>query len=294
MVFALLTAILWSASSIASARTAKLLGGARANLARLALASVLLALWLGLSHGFGWTAQGWWFVASGAIGLGLGDIALFSAYARLGARLPALFTHCLGAPLGAAIEWAWLGTPLHLDEALCIAVILGGVVLALAPDRHALRHDRGFLLGCVFGLLSACGLALSAVMSRQGFAAATAAGHPIGGVDASLLRNLGGLAVCALWFPLTRPVAERPTLRRLLPWLGFTALVGPTLGVVCYQMALAEEKVGVVQAVVALVPLLVIPLAWAIDGDKPRKRAWAGGALGVAGVAGMALIRHGG
>ena len=111
MDFALLTAALWSASSIASARTAKMLGGVRANCARLLLAVFLLGLGIWCWHGFSFPVQGWWFVLSGAIGLGLGDIALFSAYARLGARLPALFTHCLGAPLGAALEWLWLGTP---------------------------------------------------------------------------------------------------------------------------------------------------------------------------------------
>lgn len=291
MFFALLTAILWSGSSIASARTAKLLGGARANAARLLLAVGLLATWIGFWHGFSWQRADWWFAVSGVVGLGLGDIALFSAYARLGARLPALFTHCLGAPLGAALEWAWLGTPLHLGEAACIALILIGVVLALAPDRQALRHDRQFLIGCGFGVLSACGLAASAVLSRQGFAAGVAAGTPVGGIDAALVRNLGGLALCLLWLPLTTAVTPRPTARALLPWLGLTALIGPAIGVACYQLALAQEKVGVVQAIVALVPLLVIPLAWAVDGDRPRKRAWAGGALGVIGVAGMALVR---
>jgi drug/metabolite transporter (DMT)-like permease len=57
-------------------------------------------------------------------------------------------------------------------------------------------------------------------------------------------------------------------------------------------MALSEVKAGVVQAVVALVPLLVIPLVWVVDGERPRHRAWIGGLLGVAGVAGMALLRH--
>ena len=294
MLFAFLTALLWSASSIASARTAKMLGGPRANAARLILAVILLGSWIGVSHGFSWSHQAWWFVISGVIGLGLGDIALFSAYARLGARLPALFTHCLGVPLGAALEWVWLGTPLHAGEAACIVVILAGVALALTPDRHALRHDRAFLVGCGFGLMSACGLAVSAVLSRQGFAAATAAGAPITVLDAALMRNLGGLGLCLLWVPLlsrTASTIPRPPLKVVLPWLGFTALVGPAIGVVCYQLALAELKVGVVQAVVALVPLLVIPLAWLIDGDRPRKRAWAGGALGVAGVVGMALLR---
>jgi len=291
VLFAFLTALLWSASSIASARTAQLLGGPRANAARLCLAVVLLGSWVCFDHSCTWTPQAWWFFISGVIGLGLGDIALFSAYARLGARLPALFTHCLGVPLGAALEWAWLGTPLHASEAFFIAVILAGVAIALSPDRHALRHDRAFLYGCGFGLLSACGLAVSAVLSRQGFAAAASAGSPMTGLDAALIRNLGGLGLCVLWLPLMATPAVRPRWRVVLPWLGFTAVVGPAVGVVCYQMALAEIKVGVVQAVVALVPLLVMPLAWLVEGTRPPRRAWLGGAFGVAGVIGMALQR---
>ncbi len=291
MIFAILTALLWSVSTIASARTAKLLGAARANAARLAVAVVLLAGWIACTHGFTWQGAGWWFVASGVIGLGLGDIALFNAYARLGARLPALFTSCLAAPLGATLEWAWLGTPLHLAEVLFIVVIIAGVVLALTPDRHALRHDRAFLAGCGFGVLSACGLAVSAVISRHGFALAHVTGTPISGVDAALIRNVGGLALCVAWLPLTTAITPPPKARALLPWLALTALAGPAIGVTCYQLALAELKVGVAQSVIALVPLLVIPLAWAIDGDRPRKRVWAGVALGVSGVIGMVLTR---
>lgn len=292
MLAALLTALCWTASSIASARSAALLGGMVANRARLALASCLLALAL-LVVGYGrWTPEAWWFVLSGAIGLGLGDIALFLAYERLGARLPALLTHCFGAPLGACIEWWWLGNGLHTPEIVGIGLILLGITLALLrrDGPQGLRLD---LAGVGLGLLSAAGLATSAVVSRQGYAAAISAGTPLPWLDAALLRNLGGLAAMLAIIPLwawLRPEAPRTRpWRTAAPWLVMTAIVGPGVGVACLQWALSTTKAGVVQAIVALIPVLVIPLAWWIDGDRPTVRAVIGGIVAVGGVAVMAL-----
>jgi len=277
-------------SSVASARSAALLGGMTANRARLALASALLVLAVVAVGAGSWTAAAWWFVASGIIGLGAGDIALFLAYERLGARLPALMTHCLGAPLGAALEWIWLGNGLHLSEALGILAILLGVGLALAPRRgEVVMTFPGLLLG----VISATGLAVSAVVSRQGYAAAVATGAPMPWLDAALLRNLGGLALMLAVIPLwglLRPEPPQPRpWRQAAPWLGLTALVGPGIGVVCLQAALVTTKAGVVQAIVALVPLLVMPLTWWLEGDRPGPRAILGGLLAVAGVMVMAL-----
>ena len=292
MLAALLTALCWSASSIASARSASLLGGMVANRARLILASGFLALAV-LAVGPGlWGPTAWWFVLSGVIGLGLGDIALFLAYERLGARVPALLTHCFGAPLGACIEWWWLGNGLHLPEVVGIALILVGVAIALLrrDGAQGLRFD---LAGVGLGLLSAAGLAVSAVVSRQGYAAAIASGAPIPWLDAALLRNLGGLAAMAAVIPLWnwwRPEAPRVRpWKAAAPWLLLTALMGPGIGVACLQWALSSTKAGVVQAIVALVPVLVIPLVWWVDRERPHPRAVIGGLIAVGGVAVMAL-----
>lgn len=302
MFAALLTTLLWTCSSIASAQTARRLGGPTANRSRLMIAIVLLCIWAawdGLTGG----TMAWWFVLSGALGLGLGDWCLFCAYERLGARLPALFTHCLAAPLGALLEWAWLGNALTLHEALCMAIILLGVAVALAPDQRPPVADspRRFWVGCAFGVGSACGLALAAVTSRQGYAAAIAAGQPMPWVDAAFWRNSGGLAVMLAGIPVG--LAARHVTRRLVregsgrdwrgawPWLIATALAGPTIGVACYQLALSQAKAGVVQAVLALIPLLVIPLTWLVEGDRPTRRSLTGGALAVSGVVWLVLGR---
>jgi drug/metabolite transporter (DMT)-like permease len=146
----------------------------------------------------------------------------------------------------------------------------------------------------LFGVGSAIGMAGAAVLSRRGYGAD--ATFPW--LDASLWRNLGGLAVTsAIWVGMramrhaTGGAARPKNWRAAWPWLVGTSVLGPALGVACYQLALQHLQAGQVQAIVALVPVMVVPLAWWIDGDRPRPRSLIGGAVGVAGVIGMALTR---
>jgi len=150
-----LTTILFSLSVIFAARSARMLGGARANLARISIATVLLALW---AHGWGEGLHGAslpWFFLSGVIGFGLGDLALFGALPRIGPRLAILLTQCLAAPIAALAEWAWLGTRLQPADVACAGVILVGVAVALAPDRGLGVDRRTFWIGVLCGFGSA-------------------------------------------------------------------------------------------------------------------------------------------
>src|SRR6266478_3512476 len=127
---------LWGFCVVAANCAARLVGGPAANLSRLSLAFVLLAIW---AFGFGEGVQGSslrWFILSGCIGFGLGDIAAFEAMPRIGARLTSLSVTCLSAPMATVIEWAWLGTKLTRAQTFWGGVILLGVAVALAPKEH--------------------------------------------------------------------------------------------------------------------------------------------------------------
>jgi drug/metabolite transporter (DMT)-like permease len=300
MIAAFLTALCWSVSAMCSARTAGHLGGPAANRTRLFMATALMvavmAAWEGLTGLVLPSAATPWFVLSGAVGLGLGDICLFCAYNRLGPRLSAILTHCLATPLGALAEWWWLGNALTAGEIACIAVILGGVALALWPDRREASHDaapRRYVSGVIFGLGSAVGMAGAAVISRKGYHV-EADYHWL---DATVWRNAGGVAVtCLIWMAMRTvrqaqgTVSPRKDWRKAWPWLIGTAVLGPAVGVACYQLALQNLQAGQVQAVVALVPVMIIPMAWWLDGDRPSLRSVLGGIIGVTGVVWMALL----
>jgi drug/metabolite transporter (DMT)-like permease len=68
------------------------------------------------------------------------------------------------------------------------------------------------------------------------------------------------------------------------PWIVLNGLAGPTLGVACFQLALQSTKSGVVLPIVALTPLVVVPFARYLEGEKPTVRSLIGGLIAVAGV----------
>jgi drug/metabolite transporter (DMT)-like permease len=324
MVFAFVTTVLFSASAVLANRSIRHFGSAKANFLRLVLAAACLAA---IAHlrGHGWSGPAfWWFFLSGCIGFGLGDIALFFAYPRLGSRLTVLLTQCLAAPVAAAAEWAWLGNRVTWSEAAWGAVVLAGVAVALAPGKIDQVRRAVLVAGLIAGVVSAVGQGMGAVVSRKACDTSLAAGVPADGMTAAYQRILGGLLVTGaslLVLRMRKPGLDpasppqsgvvsgspgaaatppeaaslRPgLLARGWPWVVANALAGPVLGVSCFQWALATTKSGIVLPIVALTPIVVMPLAWLMEGDRPAKRGLFGAAVAVVGAAGLAITSHGG
>lgn len=304
MLAAFLTTILFSFSGVTAARSTRMLPSLEANFWRLLLATGFLGLYAHVwGAGVGGSALGW-FVVSGFIGFGIGDIALYLAYPRLGSRLVILIVHCVAAPLAAAVEWTWLGVPMTPREMLASLLILGGVAIALFPERGssgtpANRPRIGLGAGTAFALIAAAGQGFGAVLSRRAFEVARQAGESIDGISAAYQRILAGVLLSALtlaWIRRPRAaISGTPgegaavsgmgtRLRRAWPWVVTNALAGPTLGVSCFQWALAERGTGVVLPIVALTPLVIIPFAMVFEGERPSIRSLAGGMVAVAGA----------
>lgn len=298
MLASFLTTIFFSLSVIFAARTSRILGGTAANLGRITVATVLLAVW---AHGWGAGVAGpgfGWFFLSGVIGFGLGDMALFGALPRIGPRLAILLTQCLATPVAAFVEWIWLGTTLDAADYWCAVVILAGVALALAPDHGLEVSRREFWIGVLFGVGSALGQALGAVVSRKAYAVGDLAAFAMDGGTAAYQRILGGLLTTLIAFLAVRSMrsgASSPPGAWVRAWplvLG-NALAGPTIGVACYQWALATTPSGTVLPIVATSPLVTIVLSFFFEGQRPSRRAVMGGILAVAGAVGLAIARSG-
>ena len=299
MLASFLTTVFFSLSVIFAARTARMLGGPRANLARICLATVLLAVW---AHAFGAGLRGAslpWFFLSGVIGFGLGDMALFGALPRIGPRLAILLTQCLAAPIAAVTEWAWLGTTLRAVDLACAGVILAGVVVALAPDRGVQVERRTFWIGALFGVGSALGQALGAVVSRKANDVAALSHFPIDGGTAAYQRAIGGVLLTVLAYALLRKsraaddVARPPQWRAAWPFVVANALAGPAIGVGCYQWALRTTASGIVLPIIATSPLVTIVLSFFFDGLRPTRRAVLGGLVAVGGAVALKLVQAG-
>jgi len=308
MLPAILTTVLFALSAASAGRTTRLLGGKTANFARLSLATLWLACW---AYGFGLGTTGpsfVWFFFSGIVGFGVGDLALYSALPRIGARLAVLLTQCLAAPLGAIIEWLWLGTALNLWQILWGATILVGVALALWPDPRNETQSRPWVTGTIFGIVAGVGQGGGAVITRKAYAVAQQAGLHIDGGTAAFQRIIGGMSLTIVVLLLYHGIkrcraevlaqtrAEAPKAdalhpwRQAWPWVIVNSLAGPAIGVACYQWALSIAPTGVVLAIVATTPLAVIPFTFLLEGERPSVQSLIGGAVAVLGAIALASL----
>ncbi len=271
------------------------------NLARLVIAALALAL-IGHTWGNGFSSASVpWFLLSGVIGMGIGDLGTYGAFPLLGSRLTVLMTQCLAAPIAAAGEWLWLGTRLTGPQLAWGALILGGVALAMMPTRASPPRVRIRPLGFLFGLLAAAGQGIGALVSRKGVMVASAAGEMTQesafGVTAAYQRILAGLVFTVLWFAVTGRLRERPSwaadngVPRAKLWMLANGLSGPVIAVGCYQWALATTPSGIVLPIAATSPLLAIPIAYWLEGDRPSKRAVIGGVIAVGGCVALTAAR---
>lgn len=303
MLAALLAAFLFSISAVCGYRSSKQIGGAEANFWRIALATLCLALWA-YTFGAGLEGAGFaLFVVSGFFGIGLGDTGYFQALPRIGARRAVLLVQCLIPLFAILIEWIWLGTKLTGAEYFFVATILVGVAIALAPSDHAKIPVRQLWVGIAFTLFAAACSAFGAVLSRKAYFTAHAAGeHPDAGT-ASYQRVLGGILIPAIILIVIKwksarahgGVLEEKTLqvsrekwKRIWPWVLGNSLAGQTLGMTCFQWAVEKTPAGIVTAVVATTPVILLPMTRITEGEKIGIRSLAGAVVAVVGVIGLA------
>jgi len=307
MLAAILATLLFSVSVICANRTTRALGGTIANLSRLCLAAILLAIW---AHSYGQGLGGgglYWFFLSGVIGFGMGDLALYHALPRIGPRLTALLMQCLAAPFGALAEWLWLGTTLTLAQIGLGVVILLGVAVAIAPKEHLHLKRSVLVLGIVFGVIAALGQGLGAVLSRKAYFVVEGLGGEVDGLTATYQRIWGGLLFAIIpfcwvlrmngtaWWTRwrSRPVGGgrlfSPAARKTGALVVLNALSGPRLGVACYQWALATTQRGEELPIVDTMPIVVMPFTYWIEGDVPTLRSVIGGLIAVGGVVGLTV-----
>ena len=302
-----LTTFLFAMSAVSGARATKVMGSTEANFWRTSMAMTLLGIYA-FSLGMGFEGGGFQILfISGCVGFGIGDLALFQAYPRIGSRLTMVLVQTLAAPMAAITEWLWLDHAMTGKQMICSAVILIGVAVALAPKDHLHIPKKTLIAGIIFGLIAAYGQGFGAVLSRKAYAIIEASGGKIDGITAAFQRVVGGVLVSGLFVLVVKrreilaqlPGAKHPEdlpavnpdrWRKGWYWIVLNGLAGPTLGVSCYQWALLNNGTGVVMPIVALTPLAVVPLAYFIEGERPSLRSIIGGVIAVIGAVALTVV----
>ena len=268
------TSVLWAISPMFIASVGRRIGSFPTNLLRATIAGVALAAlvlpgrWLmvgtaGLGQ-LGWATAGW-IVASGVLGMVIGDAFFYEALVLLGPRR-AVKMNTLAPVVALLAGWAWQGEPLTGWGLVGAALVIGAVVYATfansVPEGEQSREPgRLTTAGIACGVGSAVCIALGSVLMREAYKAA-----PGGRLDPILATTLRvNVAAVLLWvWPVVSGRSgemighlREPTIRkRLLAGTAFGALGG----MLCYVSALKYAPAGLVSTIVATSPLVVIPL----------------------------------
>ncbi|MHC5067315.1 MAG: EamA family transporter [Planctomycetota bacterium] len=294
---------LWSVSTYCSSRSARILGSSRANILRLGLSCLVLTLIVAVAGYQLWCPGVSWHVLAGVAHLGMGDALLLSAYRHIGPRLAVLVCLCVAVPLALLFEWLALGQVPPLSAMLCALAIVVAVAMAVAPrDRHRLGR-RAVTIGVVLALVAAACQAGGAVSTRYAEMLDQQGGVALAPLAKAGMRVAGGVLVALVLWALRARVRVGPGAydhastkalaqhqRLLWPWVLASGLIGPVFGVGALQAALATTPAAVVQAVICLLPVTMVPIAWACDGDRPTLRFFVGAALAVVATAALAMV----
>ena len=286
---ALGAATCWAASGLLSAAPSKALGAIA--FVRWRMTTVTFVLWLlvALFSQLPPLAVDTWgvMVASGLVGIFVGDTLLFAAMNRLGPRRTGVLfaSHAL---LSALLGYLFLSERLGVQAYIGAGVTVAGVMVAVAWGNSKTNVSEwdsapSTVAGVSLALLAALGQATGALIAKP------ALGGDLGfdPVAASAVRVTA--AVSALW--LWRVVnprsasAHSPLTWTLLKQTAISSWVGMGLGMGLLLWALRDGPVGSVGVLSGLSPVLILPMLWWTFRSAPAPGAWIGAAVAVLGTA---------
>ncbi len=281
----------WAFTALAIEGGARRIGSLTVNLVRLIFGFAFLSLAALVVRGVllpvDATAHNWaWLAVSGLVGFTFGDLCLYRAYIVLGPRLSSLMM-ALVPPMTALIGWVALGETLTRRDLLGMTLTIVGIGWAILErgQRIEANTESGPLsvsfAGVALGFGGALGQAVGLILSKIGMA-----GYDV--FAANQVRVFAGTVGYALLFFALRWWPNVRTGIRDGKALGFSALgafFGPFLGVSLSLIAVRETVAGVAASIMALTPVLIIPLVIVLRKERVGIGGFAGALVAVVGVA---------
>ncbi|TDE19796.1 DMT family transporter [Vibrio owensii] len=284
---ALCAAFLWAVSSLISVVPAQHLGAFAYSRWRMGCTAVILST-------MAWITGGWLSVsaehitpmmASGLIGIFIGDTALFACLNRMGPRQAGLLFSC-HAVFSAILGYFLFSESMTGMELIGAALVFSGVVMAIFYGRrgqasNTLEEIKGNVwIGVGLGLTAAMCQALGGIIAKPVMQTS------VDPVAASAIRMISAfVAHCALWLIGAKVARSTQT----ITWkvFGITALNGflaMAVGMTLILYALREGNVGMVALLSSTTPIMLLPLLWVYTKKRPNRFAWFGAALAVIGT----------
>jgi drug/metabolite transporter (DMT)-like permease len=290
---ALGAALIWAVTSIVFTRAGRLVSPVAANTYKAVAATVFLTIALWVFHGrpvVSGIAAGdlLALVASGLVGIALGDSMLFHSWQLIGTRR-GMLVMALSPVIGALGGILFLGDEIGALAALGMALALGGVMWVIGEGRAAPSADeagrRSVLLGALLGLGAAASNAGGAVLARHALAR-------VGVLEATQLRvaaAAAGLVALALVRGSLPGWLAQLRRHRLFPAMTGASFLGPCCGIFLLSLSLDRAVTGVALTLASTSPIWLLPLGARFQGDHVTARELIGALVALGGVAVLLL-----
>lgn len=289
---ALGTALSWTVMGMFFESAGKKVGSLAVNFIRLVFGFIFISIFTYFVRGqvfpmdaslHNWT----WLGISGVMGFFLGDIFLFQAYIEIGTRITLLIM-AASPPITAILGFIFLNETLSpLGIIGMIVTILGISIVILSRDtgerKFKLNHS---LKGVSFALLGAVGQAVGTILTKIGMGDYNAFAATQIRIIAGFFAFLVLFLFLNRWSDLRKAVRDKSTM--FLIALG--SLVGPFIGVSLQLISLQYTTAGVSSTIIAIMPVLIIPLSIIIYKEKITAREILGALCSVLGVGILFLI----
>lgn len=284
---ALLTAFCWVGSSVSFEYSGKKVGSLVLNLMRLVISLFIITIInFFITNGFrDLSVSPEAFQAllfSGLVGFVIGDMFLFQAFVEIGARVSMLIM-ALAPPITAVLSYFILGETLGLIQILGMMLTFIGIAIVITgkekgSQKIVVKHP---LKGITFAFLGAVGQALGLILSKVGVA-------ELNPFVATEIRIFSGILGFILIISLTKKWPNFfSAFKNKTAMVGITigSLFGPVIGVSLSLMAIKYTSTAIASTLMAIVPILIIPVSIIFFKEKIKANEVIGALVGVLGVA---------
>jgi len=288
---ALGTSLCWSFCSILFTISSKRIGHNYVNRLRLTIALVFITFVhyiiyksfvpvnINLNHLF-------WFGLSGVIGFVIGDRFLFKSFVFVGPRIGMLMMS-LTPIFGALIAWIFLHESLTFQKVIATTVTLIGISWVVL-ERNGNEYEKGhYSTGILLGIGAAFCQALGLILSKKGLS------EDLSPLFGNVIRVFVG--VVTIWLiPIFKGEIVLSFKKLKDKKAGFALLggsfLGPFIGVWLSLIAVQYTLVGIASTLMALPPVILLPLSFLIFKEKITIRAIIGTCVTLAGVGMIFLL----
>lgn len=258
--FALCTAIFWTATALAFESASLKVGSLSVNIIRLVLGFLFLSFFSLIFRGkffpsdadsYNWQ----WLGISGLIGFVIGDLFLFKSYTIIGSRF-AMLIMALVPPLAAFFGFIILKERIGYLSYLGMVLTIAGISIAIFNRKD---KNSGFSLklpvrGILYAFGGAVGQALGLVLSKKGMGTYDA----FASTQIRIVAGLAGFCILVTFMNRWRKVYEALFHFRAMQGIATGSFFGPFLGVSFSLLAVSHTQTGIASTIMAIVPVLII------------------------------------